>query len=81
MNTVSLRLPKSIHERVRTLSKQDGVSINQFITIALTEKLSVMSAEEYFNNRAKKGSQQRFEEIMSRVPDRKPLAFDALPKG
>ncbi|MCP4297243.1 MAG: toxin-antitoxin system HicB family antitoxin [Proteobacteria bacterium] len=40
MSTLSLRLPDSLHERVKNLSKVEGVSINQFITLALTEKMS-----------------------------------------
>jgi hypothetical protein len=47
MSAISLRLPNSIHARVRNLAKYDGVSVNQFITVALTEKLSVMNAAEY----------------------------------
>ena len=40
MSTISLRLPGSLHESVRNLSKQDNISINQFVTTALAEKMS-----------------------------------------
>ncbi|MGI8766867.1 MAG: toxin-antitoxin system HicB family antitoxin [Gemmatimonadaceae bacterium] len=40
MSTISLRLPESLHERVRAVAEREGVSINQLITIALAEKLS-----------------------------------------
>jgi predicted HicB family RNase H-like nuclease len=36
MSAISLRLPNSIHSRVKNLAKFDGVSVNQFITVALT---------------------------------------------
>jgi predicted HicB family RNase H-like nuclease len=39
MRTISLRLPDSLHDRVRKLAEQEGVSINQLITLALAEKL------------------------------------------
>ncbi len=40
MSTLSLRLPKSLHERARVLAEQEGVSINQLIATALAEKIS-----------------------------------------
>ena len=40
MPTLSVRLPDSIHREVRQLAKEDGVSINQFISLALAEKVS-----------------------------------------
>ena len=38
MSSLSLRLPESIHRKVRELAKRDGVSINQFIATAVAEK-------------------------------------------
>ena len=40
MSTLSLRLPDSLHEKVRELAAQDGISINQFIATAMAEKMS-----------------------------------------
>jgi predicted HicB family RNase H-like nuclease len=40
MSTISLRLPESLHKRVRELAKAEHVSINQLITTALAEKMS-----------------------------------------
>jgi hypothetical protein len=76
MSAISLRLPNSIHARVRHLAKYDGVSVNQFITVALTEKLSVMNAAEYFEEKAKKGSREKYEKVLSKVSKREPLEHD-----
>lgn len=38
MSTISLRLPDSLHERIRKLAKKDRISINQFAASALAEK-------------------------------------------
>jgi len=61
MSAISLRLPNSIHARVKHLAKDDGVSVNQFITVALTEKLSVMNAAKYFAEKAKKKQQEVYD--------------------
>ncbi|MBD3392220.1 MAG: toxin-antitoxin system HicB family antitoxin [Chitinivibrionales bacterium] len=76
MSNVSLRLPHSLHQRAKLLAKQDGVSVNQFITIALSEELSVMDAMQYVEQRAKRASRERFDRVLNKVPDRKPLDFD-----
>ena len=67
MSTISLRLPESLHERVRELAEQEGVSINQLITTALAEKLSALLTEEFLEKRAQRGSRRKFERAMSKV--------------
>ena len=47
MSVLSLRLPESLHKRVRELARQEEVSINHFITTALAEKLAVLMTTEY----------------------------------
>jgi hypothetical protein len=76
MSAISLRLPNSIHARVKHLAKYDGVSVNQFITVALTEKLSVMNAAEYFEEKAKKGSREKYEKVLLKVSKREPIEHD-----
>jgi hypothetical protein len=67
MSTISLRLPESLHERVRELAEQEGVSINQLITTALAEKLSALLTEEFLEKRGERGSRQKFDRAMSKV--------------
>ena len=76
MSALSLRLPNSIHARVKHLAKDDGVSVNQFITVTLTEKLSVMNAAEYFAGKAKKGNREKYDRVLLKVSKREPLEFD-----
>jgi hypothetical protein len=76
MSAISVRLPNSIHARVKHLAKDDGVSVNQFITVALTEKLSVMNAAEYFGEKAKKGSRDKYDRVLLKVSKREPLEYD-----
>ena len=38
MGALSLRLPESIHRHIREIAKAEGVSINQLISSAITEK-------------------------------------------
>ena len=40
MSAISIRLPDSLHKKVRELAHRDKVSINHMITLAVAEKLS-----------------------------------------
>ena len=78
MSALSLRLPDSLHERARVLSKRDRVSINQFIASAVAEKISALETEDYLRERAKQASRKKFEAALSTIPDREPEEHDTL---
>ncbi len=78
MSTVSIRLPDSLHETVRKLSKKEHISINQFVASALAEKVSALMTEDYLAERAKRGKRAKFEKAMSKVSDRDADAPDRL---
>jgi hypothetical protein len=78
MSTLSLRLPQSLHKRARELAKKEGISINQLISSALAEKMAVLMTVEYLEERAKRGSREKFLAVMAKVPDRPPEPFDEL---
>lgn len=78
MSTLSLRLPDSLHEEIKILAKKEGISINQFISSAVAEKMSALLTESYLRNRALKGSKKSFLKAMSKVPDVEPSDEDKL---
>jgi len=79
MSTISLRLPRSIHERIKALAARDGTSINQFLATAAAEKVAALDAEEYLEARARRGTRARFLELVRRAPDIEPEPMDRLP--
>lgn len=78
MSAISLRLPESLHEAVRELAKRENVSMNQFITVALAEKISALMTEEYLDERARRGDRAKFERALSKVADVEPDESDRL---
>lgn len=73
MSTISLRIPESLHERVRELAQQEDISINQFIATALAEKMAALMTTEYLERRAKRGSRRKFRSVLAKVRDREPV--------
>ena len=50
--TYALRLPQSLKTALAKAAKRDGTSINQFITLAVAEKLSVLETATFLQNEA-----------------------------
>jgi hypothetical protein len=78
MSALSLRLPESIHRHIRDIAKKEGVSINQFISSAVSEKISALMTEDYLKQRAKRAKKEDFGKILAKVPSRKPIKGDEL---
>ena len=80
MSTMSLRLPESLHEKVRELAEREGISINQLVTTALAEKISALLTQEYLQERAARGSREEYLRILDKVPNAEPDPGDELPE-
>lgn len=78
MSTLSVRLPDSLHKKLKKIAEQEGVSMNQFITLAVSEKMSALLTVDYLKERAERGSRESFDKMMSEVPDVEPEEFDKL---
>ena len=78
MSALNLRLPESVHRHIREIAQHEGVSINQFISTAVSEKISAIMTEEYLENRAKRAKKGAFKRVLNRVPHKKPLPGDEI---
>ena len=78
MSALSLRIPGSIHHKIREIAKKDHVSINQFINSAVAEKIAAFRTEEDLNVRAKKGNRSKFLKVLDKVRNVKPSDNDQL---
>jgi hypothetical protein len=75
-STYPLRLPKSLKENVAKVAKRDGTSINQFIAIAVAEKISALETEKFFAERAKNADMEAFRAIIFRPGGEPPQTGD-----
>ena len=78
MTTIRVRLPNSVHDRLRQLASREGVSMNQLVATAVAEKVSAIEAGEYLAERAARGDRAAFEAALGRVPDVNPEPGDEL---
>jgi hypothetical protein len=79
-STYPLRLPVSLKAAVAKLSKKDGTSINQFVVMAVAEKISAMDTAAFFEERQSKANRTRFRRILNRRGGEPPVAEDVIGK-
>jgi len=58
VSTLSIRLPNSLHKKIKEISKDDGISINQFISSAAAEKISAILTVNYLKKEAELGKRK-----------------------
>jgi HicB family len=78
MSSISLRLPESLHKKVREAAEKENVSINQWIAEALVDRLISQGYVEPLAARAARGDREKFHRILAKVPDVEPAEEDRL---
>jgi uncharacterized protein (DUF1778 family) len=78
MSTLSIRLPRSLHEEIKALARREGVSMNQFIALALAEKAAVLRTTQMLEQSMAPGDIERFRALLDKVPDVEPEEYDRL---
>jgi len=77
--TYPLRLPRSLKKAVERLSAQDGTSINQFVAMAVAEKVSALETATFFEDRKARADFKAFDRIMRRRGGEPPREGDEIP--
>lgn len=77
--TYPLKLPLSVKKAAQRLAEEDGVSLNQWIAVAVAEKIGVVeTAAEFFKRRAGKASGARLMKFLRHAPDVAPEEEDRI---
>ena len=79
VSTYPLRMPASLKAAVARISKEDGTSINQFVTTAIAEKISAMKTAEFFAKHARNADIEAARRLLRRVGGQPPEPRDRLP--
>ena len=79
MSNYALRIPDSLFEFAKKCAKDDNVSLNQFIVLALAEKVSALKTAEFFAQRMARARPDWLEKILAKATDHPPLPGDELP--
>ena len=69
MSALTVRLPNSVHEKIKELAKRDDISVNQFIASAAAEKMASVMTLDYLRSEASNGKRSAFEHYLSMIPN------------
>ncbi len=75
----ALRLQASLMDELRTVVEDEGSSINQFINVAVAEKLAALRTERYFQERAARTNREDFLAILEKAGTDVTIEGDELP--
>lgn len=79
VSNYALRVQASLFAEVKKVADQEGTTINQFINVAIAEKLSALRTESYFQERATRGDRKAFRRILDKAGTEAPRAGDERP--
>jgi predicted transcriptional regulator len=92
MGALTVRLPDSLHEKVRDLAEEEGISMNQLVMLAVSEKVTRLDAEAQFAHldalerfgkavakEEGKESDDFMKDLLERVADEEPRSGDERP--
>lgn len=74
----ALRLQPSLKQAAERLAAAEGTSLNQFINVAVAEKLSAMETEAFFRRRAAAGDRAAFLHFLDQAGDVPPADGDEI---
>lgn len=79
LSNYALRLQTSIMDELRTVVEEEDTTLNQFINVAVAEKLAALRTERYFQERAARANRADFMAILERAGTAALIEGDELP--
>ncbi len=74
-----LELPESIKKQAQRLAREDGVSLNQWISVAVAKRIGVVeTAAEFLQRRSAGATGEELGYFLNRVPSRPPDPGDTI---
>ena len=80
-STYPLRLPASIKAEAERLASAEGSSLNQFVALAVAEKVAALRTATYFAEHRGRADWDAFDRLMRRGGGEPPGEGDEMPDG
>jgi hypothetical protein len=78
MTPIQAQIPDYLYRQVESIAEKENISIDMIVSMALSGHLTTLLTQQYLEDKAKKGSWQRFQAILAKVPDVEPEEYDRL---
>ncbi len=77
----ALRLLASVKAEAEKVAREEGTTLNQFINVAVAEKLAALRTERYFRERAGRADLTAFDRFLAGAGDEPPREGDEADAG
>ena len=81
LSNYALRLQASLLNELRIVVEEEGTTLNQFINVAVAEKLAALRTERYFQERAARANRADFLAILEKAGTEVVIEGDELAVG
>jgi len=78
MSAITINIPESLHNKLKEVAERDNSTPEQLAVLAIAEKISCLLTVEYLDERARRAKPDRFDFLLSKVPDVEPENQDRL---
>lgn len=78
MTNLNVQIPESLYKQIEALATQEEMSIEQLVAVALSAQVSAWMTKDYLEEKAKRGSWDKFQQVLNKVPDIEPEDADKL---
>lgn len=78
MGVIAINIPESLYNKLVEVAERANSTPEQLAVVAIAEKLSLLLTVEYLDARARNAKRDRFDFLLSKVPDVEPEDQDRL---
>lgn len=78
MSNYTLRLLASLKAEAEKVAKEEGTTLNEFINVAVAEKLAALRTARYFQGRATCADLEAFDRLLETAGDEPPRRRDEI---
>ncbi|MEC4818540.1 MAG: hypothetical protein SAK29_35500 [Scytonema sp. PMC 1069.18] len=78
MSNLNVQIPDSLYKQIEALAAKENLSVEQLVAIALSAQVSAWMTKDYIEEKAKRGSWDKFQQVLNKVLDVEPEDYDKL---
>ncbi|GCL39445.1 hypothetical protein H6F47_22410 [Sphaerospermopsis sp. FACHB-1094] len=78
MSNLNVQIPESLYKQIEALAAKENMTLEQLVAIALSAQVSAWMTKDYIEEKAKRGSWHKFQQVLAKVPNVEPEDYDKL---
>jgi len=78
MSTLTIHIPDGVASQIRKVAEGEGITVDQLLSSAASEKMSAMMTIDYLRERARRAKREDFHAFLAASPDVPPMPGDEL---